>query len=115
LLSDGGRPASVPVAALRTALATDVNGRWTCRAVIYGQNPTWLVVSLDRTDDLSAAFSVEAVSAGDASPIPVGTFTIDRGHGSFAKAVELPAEDLQAVRVFDSGGRLRYEMNFATT
>lgn len=112
LSSDEAGPRAVPE--LRTALAADVNGRWTCRAVVYGENPTWLVVSLDRTDTLSAAFSVEAIRAGDVNPIRVGTFTIDQGHGSFAKAVELPANDLQSVRVFDSGGRLRYEMNFST-
>jgi anti-sigma factor RsiW len=112
--SAGDKP-PVEVADVRTALASDVNGHWTCRAVVYGTDPTWLVVSLDRTDGLSAAFSVEAVHAGDDTPVPVGTFTIDQGHGSLAKAVPLPAGDLRSVRVLDAGGRLRYEMTFPST
>lgn len=104
-----------PVEEVRTALAVDDDGRWTCRAVIYGENPTWLVVSLDRTDDLSATFSVEALPSGRSEPVPVGTFTIDRGHGSFAEAVELPAEGIEKVRVLDSGGRVRYTMEFPPT
>ena len=110
MLDDDRRPADI-----RTALASDDQGRWRCRAVVYGENPTWLVVSLDRTDDLSAAFSVEAVRAGSATPVPVGTLTIDKGHGSFARAIEVPADDLQTVRVLDAGGRLRYEMSFPPT
>ena len=107
LADDDRRPPEI-----RTALASDDQGRWTCRAVVYGDNPTWLVVSLDRTDGLNAAFSVEAFGSGSAGPVPVGTFTIDRGHGSLAKAIQLPADELQSVRVLDAGGRVRYEMRF---
>ncbi len=109
LAADDPRPGGGEI---RTALAVDDEGRWTCRAVVYGENPTWLVVSLDRTDDLSAVFSVEALHSGRPDPVPVGTFAIDRGHGSFAKAVELPADGVKTIRVLDAGGRVRYTMEF---
>lgn len=114
-LAHDGRPAGVEqasVAGVRTALAVDPAGHWTCRAVTYGDNPGWLVVSLDRTDGLSATFSVEAVRAGGGEPVPVGTFTTEAGHGSFARPVGLAAGDLASVRVLDAGGKVRYEMTF---
>lgn len=97
---------------IRTALAADNEGRWRCRAVVYGEKPTWLVVSLDRTDGSSNAYSVEAVPAGDAAPVKVGTFSLEQGHGTFARQLDLPAGDLASVRVLDAGGRVRYEMYF---
>lgn len=110
VLDDDRRPSDV-----RTALASDVGGRWTCRAVVYGDDPTWLVVSLDRTDDLSATFSVEAVHTGRPTPVPVGALTIDQGHGTFARPIELPADDIQSVRVLDANGAVRYEVRFPPT
>jgi hypothetical protein len=109
-LADDGRPPEI-----RTALARDDQGRWTCRALVYGRNPTWLVVSLDRTDGLNAAFSVEAFHAGSSTPVPVGTFAIEHGHGSLTKAVGLAADDLQSIRVLDAGGRVRYEVTLPPT
>ncbi len=106
---------TAPAPEIRTALASDANGHWTCRAVVYGDKPTWLVVSLDRTDGLSAAFTVDALGVGRDTPVPVGSFSIDQGHGSLAIPVGLAAEDLRSVRVFDAGGRLRYEMTFPVT
>ncbi|CAA9241651.1 MAG: hypothetical protein AVDCRST_MAG10-1628 [uncultured Acidimicrobiales bacterium] len=97
---------------IRTALTIADDGRWTCRAVVYGDDPTWLVVSLDRTDDLSAAFSVEAFRSGQAGPVTVGTLTIEQGHGSLATAIQLPAGELETVRVLDARGQVRYTMRF---
>ncbi len=120
-LVDDGRPAAVqtaagtPAAGVRTALAFDTDGRWTCRAVIYGDTPTWLVVSLDRTDGLNATFTVEAFHRDDPTPVPVGSFSTAQGHGTFAQPVQLRAESLQSVRVLDAGGRVRYEMTFPPT
>ena len=107
---DGGRPQEI-----RTALVSDDEGVWTCRALVYGDEPAWLVVSLDRTDGLDADFWVEAVHAGGEGPVPVGRFSIQDGHGSLAAAVELPADELEAVRVLDGGGRVRYEVTFPPT
>jgi len=115
LAHDGHGSAAVQqasVAGVRTALAVDPAGHWTCRAVAYGANPTWLVVSLDRTDGLSATFSVEAVHTGSTEAVPVGTFTTDQGHGTFARPIGLATGDLASVRVLDAGGRVRYEMTF---
>jgi anti-sigma-K factor RskA len=109
LAGDGGgrRPAEV-----RTALAADNEGRWRCRAVVYGDMPTWLVVSLDRLDGSNSAYSVDAVVAGNPTPVTVGTFRLEQGHGTLARPVDLPAADLTSVRVLDAGGRVRYEMFF---
>jgi hypothetical protein len=109
-LAGGQRPTAV-----RTALIQDDEGRWTCRSFVYGADPTWLVVSLDRTDGLSTTFSVEAMHSGSAKPVPVGSFTLQDGHATFAKAVELPADEVLGIRVLDGGGRVRYEMTFPTT
>lgn len=107
LASNADRPVDI-----RTALVADEDGRWTCRAVVYGDDPTWLVVSLDRTDGLSTAFSVEALRAGSPTPVPVGTLALDQGHGTLARPLALPAGDLESVRVLDGGGTVRYEMKF---
>lgn len=107
-LSDRGeRPVD-----LRTVLVVDDEGQWTCRAVVYGERPTWVVVSLDRVDRSNSTYSVEAVVAGREEPVPVGNLTLDQGHGTLARPLELPAGDLRTVRVLDSGGRVRYVMEF---
>ena len=107
LAHEAERPVEV-----RTALAADNEGRWRCRAVVYGDKPTWLVVSLDRVDGSSNSYSVEALHAGSDTPVKVGTFSLEQGHGTLARPVDLPAGALQSVRVLDSGGRVRYEMTF---
>lgn len=114
-VSRTGGDVEVRPAGVRTVLVNDAQGRWTCRASVYGAAPTWLVVSLDRTDGLNATFSVEAVRTGDPAPVPVGTFTLEQGHGTFARPVELAADDLLSVRVLDATGRVRYTMSFPGT
>lgn len=106
-------PAAVP--GVRTALLADEAGRWTCRVLAYGERPTWLVVSLDRSDGLNASFTVEAVDATSENPVPVGSFTLQDGHGSLATAIELPVDGLRSVRVVDRGGRVRYEVPFPSS
>lgn len=107
LAGESERPGGV-----RTALAADNEGRWRCRAVVYGDKPTWLVVSLDRIDGSNNSYSVEAVRTGHDTPVKVGTFSLEQGHGTLARPVDLPAGDVKSVRVLDSGGRVRYEMDF---
>ena len=107
LSADAERPVGI-----RTALAADNEGRWRCRAVVYGERPTWLVVSLDRMDGSNNSYSVEALHAGSSTPVQVGSFTLDRGHGTLARPLDLPAGDLESVRVLDSSGRVRYVMTF---
>ncbi|HVL05189.1 MAG TPA: zf-HC2 domain-containing protein [Acidimicrobiales bacterium] len=107
LAGEGERPVEI-----RTALAADNEGRWRCRAVVYGDKPTWLVVSLDRMDGSNNSYSVEAVHAGSEVPIKVGTFTLQQGHGTLARPLDLPAGHLESVRVLDAGGRVRYQMTF---
>jgi hypothetical protein len=96
---------------IRTVLIADDEGQWTCRAMVYGDNPTWLVVSLDRVDGSNNSFTVEALHEGSPGPVAVGTLTLEKGHGTLARPLE-PAGDLQSVRVLDRGGRVRYEMFF---
>jgi hypothetical protein len=107
LAEDNDRPHDI-----RTVLIVDDEGQWTCRAMVYGDNPTWLVVSLDRLDGSNHPYSVEAVHKGTADPVPLGTFTLEKGHGTFARALEQPAGELQSVRVLDRNGRVRYTMVF---
>ena len=107
LADEAGRPSEI-----RTALAADNEGRWRCRAVVYGEKPTWLVVSLDRMDGSSNSYSVEALGTGSDTPVQVGSFSLEQGHGTLARQLELPAGDVKSVRVLDSGGRIRYEMTF---
>jgi hypothetical protein len=97
---------------IRTVLVADEKGQWTCRAMVYGENPTWLVVSLDRVDGSNNSYSVEALQKGRADPVQLGTFALDRGHGTFARPLEPVAGELQSVRVLDAGGRVRYTMIF---
>ena len=102
----GDRAPSSPE--IRTALVRDDQGRWTCRASVYGEGPAWLVVSLDRTDGSNASYSVEAVVDGRSDPVLVGSFTLRDGHGTLATTTEVPAGALRSVRVVDGGGRVRY-------
>ena len=106
LAEENDRPVDI-----RSVLIADDEGQWTCRAMVYGDNPTWLVVSLDRVDGSNNSFTVEALHEGNPAPVPVGTLTLERGHGTLARPLE-PAGDLQSVRVLDRGGRVRYEMFF---
>ena len=115
LFRDGGPGPARAEAAVRTALARDDGGRWTCRAVVYGEDPTWLVVSLDRSDGLDASFSVEAVRAGSDEAVDVGTLAIHGGHGSLVTVVGLRSEQVDSVRVRDAGGRVRYTVDFPGT
>ena len=112
---DGAPPPARGDAAVRTALARDDGGRWSCRAVVYGDGPTWLVVSLDRSDGLDASFSVEALRSGSHEAVHVGTLAIQAGHGSMATVVGLRPEHVDAVRVRDAGGRVRYTVDFPAT
>lgn len=109
VLNDRG--AGHSTGAVRTALARDDGGHWSCRVVVYGESPTWLVVSLDRTDGLSASFSVEAVRAGGDEAVSAGTLSIQDGHGSLATVVGLPPDGVDAIRVRDAGGRVRYTVD----
>ena len=70
------------------------------------------MVSLDRMDGSNNSYSVEAVHAGSETPVKVGTFSLEQGHGTLARTLELRAGDLVSVRVLDAGGRVRYEMTF---
>ena len=93
---------------IRTALARDDEGRWTCRVSVYGEGPTWLVVSLDRIDGSNSTFSVEAVVDGRPDPVPVGSLALRDGHGTLAAATELPVDDPHGPEVADRGGTVRY-------
>jgi hypothetical protein len=99
-------------AEVRTALAQDDGGRWTCRAVAYGGEPAWLFVSVDRRDGATAAYTVEAQRAGGGGPIRVGDIALQGGHGTLATALQVPARDLHSIRVLDHTGRVRYEAEF---
>jgi hypothetical protein len=107
LAAEDDRPVDI-----RTVLVADEQGQWTCRAVVYGDNPTWLVVSLDRVDGSNNSYSVETLHEGSPEPVAVGTFTLQSGHGTFARALELGRGELESVRVLDAGGRVRYTMTF---
>lgn len=107
LTENGDRPADI-----RTVLIADDEGQWTCRAMVYGDDPTWLVVSLDRVDGSRNSYSVEALHAGSPEPVRLGTFALDGGHGTFARPLEQTAGELRSVRVLDAGGRVRYTMDF---
>ena len=97
---------------VHTALAKDDKGRWTCRAVAYGTDPAWLFVALDRRDRANRSFAVEARRVGDPTPIPLGNLTLHDGHGSLATRLQLPAAELQSIRMLDDTGRVRYEAEF---
>ena len=97
---------------LHTALASDDRGRWTCRAVAYGTDPTWLFVALDRRDGANRSFTVEARRVGDATPIAIGHLTLQDGHGSLATLLQVPAPELHSIRMLDETGRVRYEAKF---
>ena len=100
---------------LRTALTRDHQGRWTCRAVAYGSKPTWLVVSLDRRDGASWAFSVEVHRKGEDAPVRAGELRLEHGHGSLTTQLDIPAPELHSVRVLDATGQVRYQMEFRSS
>jgi anti-sigma factor RsiW len=103
MVDDDDRPRTV-----RTALAISASGRSTCRVVVHGGRPASLVVSLDGPAGSNREYVVEAQPAKGAA-IPVGRFALADGHGLLATTVELDADDLKSVRVFNMDGELLYE------
>ena len=93
---------------VRTALAISASGRSTCRVVVHGGDPASLVVSLDGQPGSNREYVVEAQPAKGAA-IPVGRFALSDGHGLLATTVDLDADDLKSVRVFNMDGELLYE------
>ncbi len=103
VVDDDGGPQTV-----RTALAVSASGRSTCRVVVHGGDPASLVVSLDGPPGSSREYVVEAHSVKGAA-VPVGRFALQDGRGLLATTVDLDAEELKSVRVFNLEGELLYE------
>ena len=99
---------------VRVALAGAEGGKATCRAVVIPGSPARLVVTIDETGDAdgdSGDYVVEAAPSGRGPTQNVGTLRLVDGHGVLSTSIAGPAEDVKAIRVFQSG-ELRYEARF---
>lgn len=97
---------------VHTAQAKDPEGRWTCLAVAYGTDPARVIVALDRRDGANRTYVVQANRVGEATPISLGSLTLQNGHGSMATQLQVPAPELHSIRMLDETGQVRYEMEF---
>lgn len=107
-VTDGGGPV------VRTALAVVAEGKATCRAFAYGDEQSWVFVSLATPPEWTADYIVEITTVGGGRPAAVGNLRLQAGSGSMGAVVDVPSSRLQAVRVLDASGRLRYEAPFQT-
>lgn len=97
----------------RTAVAVTSGGDATCRAFVYGGDSTWLFVDLEAPPAWDQAYAVELVVEGDAGVRPVGELLLDQGHGTLGTRLEVPAKEIEAIRMLDARGVLRYEARFS--
>lgn len=83
-----------------------------CRAVVYGDEPAALMVSLEGVrNDIVGEYPVEAVVAGASAPLALGNLAVKDGTGALGATIDVPAEDLRMIRVFWQG-RVLYEATF---
>jgi hypothetical protein len=97
---------------VRTALAVTAGGKSTCRVWAYGDQEAWVFMSLEAPREWTADYTVEVTTKGGGRAAAVGHFRLQDGAGAFGAKVDVPASRLQAVRVLDASGALRYEAAF---
>jgi hypothetical protein len=108
-LSAGGRDDGT----VRTAVALGAGGRATCRALVHEGDPAWLYVSLEAPPEWTGEYAVELVATGRPhGPRQLGSFRLQAGRGGIGAALDVPAERVEAIRVYDAEGTLRYEARF---
>lgn len=109
VVSDGGGGRD---GAVRTAVARSERTGATCRAVVYGDRPAWLMVSLQGArKDIVGDYVVEAQAVGEATPVAVGAIPLRDGHGALGVSVDVPARELKSIRVVWQG-RVLYDAEF---
>jgi anti-sigma-K factor RskA len=107
-----GRGVDDPPPGVRTALAVSASGRATCRAFAYGEEQAWVFVNLEAPREWTADYRVEVTTEGGGTASALGTLKLADGGGTLGATIDVPAERLRAIRVFDDSGALRYEAPF---
>ena len=97
---------------VRTALAVSASGRATCRAFAYGEEQAWVFVNLEAPREWTADYRVEVTTESGGTASTLGTLKLADGGGTLGATIDVPAERLRAIRVFDDSGALRYEAPF---
>ncbi|MDQ4134540.1 MAG: hypothetical protein M3179_15370 [Actinomycetota bacterium] len=83
-----------------------------CRAVVYGDEPASLMVSLEGVrPDIVGDYAVEAEVEGASAPLVLGNLPVKDGTGALGATIDVPAEDVRLIRVFWQG-RVLYEATF---
>jgi anti-sigma-K factor RskA len=93
---------------VRTAVATEDDGRSVCRAVINEVEPAWLFVSLDERDEEQADYAVE-VQFDNGEAARVGRIELRDGHGELAVTLDLQGSHARSVRLIGADGELGYQ------
>lgn len=102
----GGRPMVL------TAFDRSERSGAVCRAVVYGDDPASLMVSLEGVrKDIVGDYAVEAEVAGASKPLALGNLPVRDGTGAIGATIDVPASDVRLVRVFWQG-RVLYEAKF---
>jgi hypothetical protein len=110
------QPGTVTSPIVRTAVVRTVTsaGPYACHAMVVGTNPAWLYMSMSQPAQHDGQYRVEGV--GPTTTIPLGTIDVRSGRGAIGVVLkDIAPTDLSELRVFDSGGVLRYQMKFTTT
>lgn len=83
-----------------------------CRAVVYGNDPASLMVSVEGVrPDIVGEYPVEAEVEGASAPVPLGNLPVKDGSGALGARLDVPAQDVRLIRVFWQG-RVLYEATF---
>ena len=105
---DDGRPRL----AVLTAFDRSERSGAVCRAVVYGDEPASLMVSLEGVPkNVVGDYAVEAEVEGAATPLALGNLPVRDGTGALGVTVDVPAEDVRMIRVFWQE-RVLYEATF---
>jgi len=93
---------------LRTGLAVSASGRTSCRVVVSGTRPASVLVSMDGYPGADAEFTVEMQTAGGAA-MPLGPMAVTGGHGLLVRSLDVDADALTSMTMFDRDGRVVYQ------
>jgi anti-sigma-K factor RskA len=111
LLAGRAIDGEAPEQQVRSAVSVAAEGRATCRAFAFGEERAWVFVAMDAPREWTADYTVEVLST-EGVATSLGSFRLQGGHGTLGTTVDLPADHLKSIRMFDSNGRVRYEAPF---
>ncbi|HEX3542565.1 MAG TPA: hypothetical protein VHT75_19210 [Acidimicrobiales bacterium] len=110
------RPAAVAGVAPRAVVIRADGGRSWCQLVAFpatGGQPARVVVQLDEPDGSLDSYGVLVEPTNRRPPVPVGIIGLVAGHGTMTASIPPGTGSVDAVRIIDSAGSVKYRAVFA--